>query len=827
MHDAKPFCTLAAALTFAAAGWLASPARAGNLDDAWVYKESISALARAQNQWRYYPVSSNLVVCESLYTVGSNSREGCVARYLSQPWAPGVSPAGSLESRSPWWVDSNHNHVSTSPGQTGLGFINVIAQITPIQTNQAPLDLSGATVSFNAKKDALFDPLTATIRGSKSRKGHLYFWFQTASRALTGCTPNPEIGEDCTRQSDYILSDIEADPSGGSDTPYQVDSWLTPDVWRHLSYQFTPFAKWTCLGRGENVKYECAPIADALKNVTDFGFIVAPVCTAPLPTTPNPVYLCMANVQTAEANSNKGTIFLDDVTLSKPMQANVAWSRVVGITPVDPGNSVQKTAGGADWNAGAVSAQVIASGSGSVEFTVPDAAAYRVVGLTNGDRDQRPEGIDYAIYLDADGRLYNYESGVAAGYPAPNAYYAPGDRFRIAIDAGPNGPTITYFRNGVALPPRARPPGAPPVQYPLRVDSSILTPLATIGDVSLSGNPKDLARDVVWTAPRGALLITANTLAKPAAGGDPSGAISAESIAAGDGYVQFTAGETNTYKLLGLNNDDQSASYADIAYAIYLYAGRAEVFEKGVHKYDLPGAYAASDQFRVAVESNEGTAPVINYYRNYTDGSAPFYTSASTPVFPLFADASLYSTGATLPDVVLAGAVQQAAWSPTGSKGVTLSAGGVQKTAVTGWNAGSVSTQALLSGDGYVEFTTSENTLGKRIGLSRRAGHDYSDIDYQFSFPIIGLTDMAIERYESGTQVGPTRTFGPYAIGDRFRLGIEGGKLTYRRNGILLFQDPVALTDAAYPLMVNTSMYDTGSRFENTSIFGSLGSSGY
>ena len=93
MRDAEPIRTLAAALAFAVTGWLASPARAANLDDAWVYKESISALAKAQNQWRYYPGSTNLVVCESLYTVGSNSREGCVARYLSQPWAPGVSPA--------------------------------------------------------------------------------------------------------------------------------------------------------------------------------------------------------------------------------------------------------------------------------------------------------------------------------------------------------------------------------------------------------------------------------------------------------------------------------------------------------------------------------------------------------------------------------------------------------------------------------------------------------------------------------------------------------------------------------------------------------------
>lgn len=828
MSGVRPVRILAAALAVAAASALTSAATGAGLEDAWVYKESISTFARTQNQWRYYPVATNLVVCESFYAVGSNSREGCVARYLAQPWSAAALPAGSLESRSPWWVDSNHNHVSTSPGENGLGFINVIAQITPIQTNQAPLDLSGATVSFNAKKDALFDPLTATIRGGKSRKGHLYFWFETAPRTLTGCTPNPAVGENCTRQSDYILSAIEADPATDADLPYQIDSWLTPNLWRRLAYQFTPWAKWTCLGRGENVKYECAPIADALKNVMHFGFIVAPVCTAPSPGTPNAVFLCPGNDRTPEANSNKGTIFIDDVTISKPANANVAWTRMVGVAAVDPGNSLRKNpTAGSDWNAGAVSAQSLTSGSGSVEFTATEATTHRVVGLGDGDRNQRPDSIDFSIYLSADGRAYSYESGVAFGYAAPNEFYLPGDRFRIAVDVGPSGPTVTYFRNGVALPDRARPSGVPAIRYPLRVDSSFLNLNGMVEDVKMSGRPEDLARDVVWTAARGNLSITNNSLTKPGGPGQPSGAISTASIATGAGYVQFTAGETSTYKLLGLNNTDQSASYVDIAYAIYLYAGRAQVFEKGVHKYDLPGSYAPSDRFRVAVESVAGTAPVVKYFRNYVDGNLPFYTSATPPTYPLFADASLYSTGATLQDVVLAGADEYAQWSQTGSNGVTLGIGRVQKTAVTGWNAGSVSTQALLAGDGYVDFTAAENTLGKRIGLSRRPDHNYSDIDFQFSFPTSGSTDMAIEKYESGVQVGPTRTFGPYAAGDRFRLGVEGGRLTYRRNGILLYQDPTPLTAAAYPLMVNTSMYDTGATFENTTMSGALGSSGY
>ena len=823
------FRMLTSALIVAGSGLLVISAQAGSLEDSWVYKEEVSRFAPSYNLWRYYPVATGEVVCETAYAVGENSREGCVARYRAQAWAAGANPAGSLESRSPWWVDSNHNHVSGAPGQNGLAFINVIAQISPIQTNHAPLDLSGATVAFNVKKDALFDPMAATMRGGGTRKGHLYFWFETAPRLLTNCTPDDAIGENCTRQSDYILSDIEADPASGADVPYQIDSWLTPDVWRRLNYQFTPWAKWTCLGHGENVKYECAPIQEAIRNVTSFGFIVAPVCTAPLPDTPGAFFLCSDNVQTAQANSNQGTIFLDDVTLSRPAVTDVAWVRQVGVSVVDPGNSLRKNASaGSDWNAGAVSAQSLASGSGHVEFTTPEAAMYAAVGLSNGDRDQRPDSIDYSIYLSADGRMYSFESGVAAGYAAPNDVYAPGDRFRIAVISGPDGPTVSYFRNGVALPERYRPAGAPTIHYPLRFDSSFLSLSAAVQDVKISARPRDLASDVAWVAASGDLLIDGNSLTKLANGGEPSGAVSGARITGGNGFVQFTAGETDTYTLLGLNDRDQSTRYDDIAYAIYLYAGSAQVFERGVHKYDLPGTYDPADQFRVAVESVAGSGSVVKYFRNYSEGSAPFYTSLTPPTYPLFADASMTSVGAALRDVVLGGADESVVWSQN-SIGVTIGPGSVRKIDVIGWNAGSVSVRALLSGDGYLEFSVPENLFGKRIGLSRgNPGNQPSDIAYQLSFPSAGSNeDIAVAEYISGSQVGPARSFASYMAGDRFRIGVEGGRVTYRRNGVLLYQNPTPLTAADYPLLFNTSLFDTGAAFENVTASGTLGSSGY
>jgi len=584
------------------------------------------------------------------------------------------------------------------------------------------------------------------------------------------------------------------------------------------------------------MKYECAPIETALKNVMHFGFIVAPVCTAPDPSTPNPFYLCSANAATAEANSNKGTIYLDDVTISKPRSAAVEWTGLVQTVATGSGSGLQKSSSaGADWNAGAISVQSLTSGSGFAEFSAPMTGMYGVVGLNKGDPNEHPDAVDYSIYLSADGRVYSYESGVAFGYSGANEFYVPGDRFRIAVDAGATATSVTYMKNGVPLPARPRPSssstssGGVSMSYPLRVVSSLLTPGGTVGNVTVSGAPDDLARDVVWTVPRGSLSINANSLVKPSAAGIPSGAISNASITTGSGYVQFTAGETTTYKMLGLNNGDQSAAYTDIAYAIYLYAGTVYVFEKGVFKFTMPGTYVAGDQFRISVESLAGLPPTVKYYRNYVAGAAPFYTSTITPVYPLFVDTSMYSAGATLQDVVLAGADQQVVWSQGGSSGVTTGLGIVQKTASPGWNAGSVSTQAMLSGDGYVEFTATEASLGKRFGLSRaNPGHNYNDIDFQFSFPAAGTSDdMAVEEYFQGSPIGPARTFALYAVGDRFRIGIEGGLVTYRRNGVLLYQNPTPLNPSDFPLLIDTSMYDTGAAFGNATVAGRLGVSGY
>jgi hypothetical protein len=139
-----------------------------------------------------------------------------------------------------------------------------------------------------------------------------------------------------------------------------------------------------------------------------------------------------------------------------------------------------------------------------------------------------------------------------------------------------------------------------------------------------------------------------NSLIKTAANGwGNAGAISMQQIASGDGYVEFTASETNTYRLLGLSNGNTDESYEDIDFAIDAYAGgQIRVYENGVYKGTF-GSYVPGDKLRIGVG-----AGVVRYAKNGIE----FYASARAPVYPLLVDTALYNTGSTLNAAVIDGA---------------------------------------------------------------------------------------------------------------------------------------------------------------------------
>src|SRR5207253_1685338 len=168
------------------------------------------------------------------------------------------------------------------------------------------------------------------------------------------------------------------------------------------------------------------------------------------------------------------------------------------------------------------------------------------------------------------------------------------------------------------------------------------------GHPSVSGDftftTASLAQNVVWTA---LVNVTAsgNSLRKTAGcdGCGDAGAVSTQSIASGDGYVEFTASETTTNRGAGLSNGNTDNSLADIDFAIFLTpSGWADVREHGVWKADIQ--YGAGTVFRVAVVGGR-----VQYSKN----GAVFYTSAVPPTYPLLVDTTFWSLNGTITNAVI------------------------------------------------------------------------------------------------------------------------------------------------------------------------------
>jgi len=142
--------------------------------------------------------------------------------------------------------------------------------------------------------------------------------------------------------------------------------------------------------------------------------------------------------------------------------------------------------------------------------------------------------------------------------------------------------------------------------------------------------------------------VTGTTLQKTSGcdGCDDAGARSQQEIAVGDGYIELTIGEANTFWFAGLSHGNDNTTYTDIDFSFrFNGAGSADVMENGIYRGgDTP--YAAGDVFRVAV---------VNGHVEYRRNGALLYTSQVAPTYPLLLDTALGSIGATVRDAKLAG----------------------------------------------------------------------------------------------------------------------------------------------------------------------------
>jgi hypothetical protein len=161
-----------------------------------------------------------------------------------------------------------------------------------------------------------------------------------------------------------------------------------------------------------------------------------------------------------------------------------------------------------------------------------------------------------------------------------------------------------------------------------------------------TGQPPPLkVQNVTWANVTSTVTVTGNSLQKTGGvEGWDAGAISTQTIAYGNGYVEFVPGPTGTWRMCGLGNGDSSTSYTDIEYALYVHGdGGLHIYESGNWRGQF-GNYTATDHLKVAVEGG-----VVKYYRNGT----LLYTSTVAPQYPLQVDTSLKTVGAGISNVLI------------------------------------------------------------------------------------------------------------------------------------------------------------------------------
>jgi hypothetical protein len=137
--------------------------------------------------------------------------------------------------------------------------------------------------------------------------------------------------------------------------------------------------------------------------------------------------------------------------------------------------------------------------------------------------------------------------------------------------------------------------------------------------------------------------------------------------------------------------------------------------------------------------------------------------------------------------------------------------------AATLWNAGASSVQSL-DADGYAEFTTGERTTDKVVGLNHLdKNQGFRDIDFGIFLRANGRTAI---REKGVDPVGSG--FGPYQVGDVFRIDVTGGVVTYARNGVVFY---TSLQVPSLPLVLDTSLRSPGATIQDARVVAAGGCS--
>jgi hypothetical protein len=330
---------------------------------------------------------------------------------------------------------------------------------------------------------------------------------------------------------------------------------------------------------------------------------------------------------------------LTTVPLAAQNVEPIVWVNQVNVTAT--GSTLAEACNGCG-NAGAESQQTLASGDGYVEFVPSTFHDVFSVGIGSGAPSTNVANIEFALRFAGNGIVEVRENGTYV----TETRYAQGERFQIAVDRG----AVSYYKYGASNPNPSliHTNSRPTLQYPLKVEAVMLGKGTQVQQVYVQ---RATAADtkISWTNISNA---AANDNTLTANGNITSGGAQSNETLTGNGYVEFTAIETDKMRAIGLDHQNTDNTFQDIDFAIVLRQAAtptanamAEVWQSGKYISDIP--YRSGDRFRIAIENG-----VVKYYK-YANGSlVPIPANdASVSAFPVHVDAALYDAQASIADV--------------------------------------------------------------------------------------------------------------------------------------------------------------------------------
>jgi hypothetical protein len=393
----------------------------------------------------------------------------------------------------------------------------------------------------------------------------------------------------------------------------------------------------------------------------------------------------------------------------------------------------------------------------------------------------------------------------------------PLDRLGASGAGSPNPDSGSTYTPGPESTPEPGPAPEPP---------PVATPAPSPAPSSNTGGGTS---PVSWTDVVNASTIGNSLMKAGGCGGCPdAGAISAQAITSGDGYVEFTVPETGTLRFIGLSSGNGGTDPSEIKFALRLQNGNAEVRESGAYRTETQ--FSTSDVLRIAYVGGS-----VQYSKN---GNV-FYTSGNGPAYPAIVDTTLFDDNASVWNVMISsgsgsgsssgsnsgsGSESHESSSPaqaprsagpvgvnwTSDSNVAVNGNSLVKTGGCGGcpDAGASSAQQIASGDGYVEFSGAGDGL-RFIGLSN--GNNSTDpSEIKFALRLQGNTAEVREN-------GSYRSEVSFSSGDTLRVAVVGGNVEYSKNGGVFHSSSAR---ASYPLLVDTSLFDGNASINNVVISG-------